>query len=476
MPAASEKVVRNMAENLISKVIAYIEKYQMLTPGDVVITGVSGGADSVCLLLTLLEVQKQYDITIRVVHIEHGIRGGESLADASFVKMLCERKNIPFVLYPFDVPEIAKKSGESLEEAGRRLRYQAFEQEAAAYPGAKIAVAHNQNDNAETMLHHLVRGSALQGMSGIAPVRGRIIRPLLGVSRSEIEQYLHEKHQPFRTDATNEELIYTRNRVRHEVLPVLEEINDQAVAHMAQTAELLRQTQEYMKRQADHLMEQYVHPGTAGVMIDQEVHTEEAVLRDLLLYEVLGSLAGSKKDIGMSHVKSICELFDRQVGRKISLPYDLCAVRTYGGIRIAKAEGKRADPENTQENVTGIHLQDAPAFTCRMLDSANLQGEIPKNKYTKWLDYDKIKNSLSVRNRRSGDYFWLTEDGKRKKLKQYFVDEKIPQQQRDQIPLVADGSHIVLVVGYRMSAGYKVTEHTKRILEIQYDGGKEENE
>ncbi len=465
-----------MAENLIEKVIAYIEKHQMLTPGDVVITGVSSGADSVCLLLALLEVQKQYDITIRVVHIEHGIRGGESLADASFVKTLCERKNIPFVLYPFDVPEIAKQSGESLEEAGRRLRYQAFEQEAAAYPGAKIAVAHNQNDNAETMLHHLVRGSALQGMAGIAPVRGRIIRPLLGVSRSEIEQYLNKKHQPFCTDATNEELIYTRNRVRHEVLPVLEEINDGAVAHMAQTAELLRQTQEYMKRQAEHLKKQYVHPENDAVIIDREVCTEEEVLRDLLLYELLGSLAGSKKDIGMSHVKGVCELFDRQVGRKICLPYGLCAVRTYGGIRIGKADGKRMDMEAPPENEPAVCLQNASAFTCRLLDSANLQGEIPKNKYTKWLDYDKIEDSLSVRSRRSGDYFWLTEDGKRKKLKQYFVDEKIPQQQRDQIPLVADGSHIVWVVGYRMSAGYKVTEHTKRILEIQYDGGKEENE
>lgn len=196
--------------------LSFMEKYHMLDGCKTLVIGVSGGADSVCLLLLLEKVCKERGILPVVVHIEHGIRGKESLSDAAFVENLCKQKDILFHRFSYAVEKIAKESGESTEEAGRRLRYDTFFQVAEQYEQAKIAVAHNENDQAETVLFHLARGSGIKGMGGIPPVRGNIIRPLLGVSRAEIEQYLKEAGQPYCTDSTNALDVYARNRIRHE--------------------------------------------------------------------------------------------------------------------------------------------------------------------------------------------------------------------------------------------------------------------
>lgn len=453
---------------MIDRIGSYVKKYHMIEEGDTVFAGVSGGADSVCLLLVLRELQKRIHFDIRAVHIEHGVRGEVSRQDAQFVQILCEKKRIPIVSYSYDVPAIAAEQGISVEEAGRQLRYRAFEKEAEKVRQGKIAVAHNQNDNAETMLHHLVRGSSLQGIAGIPPVRGRVIRPLLCVTRDEIEDYLEQREQGYRTDETNFELVYTRNRIRHEVLPILKEINGQAVAHMAQSAEAFRETQEYMRLQADKLKRSAVMEENGQVILKRdEIWQEPPVLRSLLIHQIISEQAGSSRDIAAVHVKSVLELFDRQVGRSIHLPYGLQAERIYEGVCL-----KKLTKPDKQE--LPIPLTECPRFHCHLLENEVELREIPKKKYTKWLDYDKIEDNLCVRSRHTGDYFLLDEKGCKKSLKQYYVDEKIPREIRDEILLIADGSHIVWIVGYRISAKYKVTENTKRILEIQYDGGKKE--
>lgn len=455
---------------MIDKIHSYVDKYHMITQGDTIIVGVSGGADSVCLLLVLMELRKRIPFTIRVVHIEHGVRGDTSKQDALFVKSLCNENGISEVEYSYDVPHIAREQGISVEEAGRKLRYQAFDQEAGKVERAKIAIAHNQNDNAETMLHHLVRGSALQGIAGIAPVRGNIIRPLLCVTREEIEAYLAERGQNYCTDATNFELVYTRNRIRHEVLPVLKQINAQAVPHMSGAAEVLRETQEYMQLQTEQLkLAAVTIDGDRVTLYKDRICQEPEIIRKLLIHQLIGEQAGSRKDIASVHINDVLHLFDLQVGKSINLPYGLRAERIYEGVRLTKRDKSESGKEP-------VRLEDSQCFSCRIFDNNMDIGKIPKKKYTKWLDYDKIEDNLCVRNRYTGDFFLLDETGKRKKLKQYFVDEKIPQEQRDEILLIADGSHIVWVVGYRISAKYKVTENTRRILEIQYDGGKKENE
>lgn len=229
---------------MIPGVESFLEQYHMIEQSDVVVAGVSGGADSVCLLLHLLELKEKLSFTLAAVHVQHGIRGKESLQDAAFVEELCRRYQVQLFRYDYDVPEYAKQHGYSEEEAGRNLRYESFHKalEELGAPEGKIAVAHNRNDLAETMLWNMIRGSGMRGMAGIPPVRDGIIRPLLHTARVEIENYLKEKGESYCTDATNASLDYTRNRIRNQVLPVLEELNAGVYAHMERLGDDIRKT------------------------------------------------------------------------------------------------------------------------------------------------------------------------------------------------------------------------------------------
>ena len=220
----------------------------LVKSGDVVLAGVSGGADSVCLLLMLLEYRKHCDFFLEAVHVEHGIRGDASRRDAAFVKRLCEKRGVCCRIYPVDVPAYAKGHGLGVEEAARKLRYECFREAAEDYDGrpVKIALAHHADDNAETMLFRLIRGSGLHGLYGMRPARRlaegvTVIRPLLGMERAEIEAYLEAQGQPYCRDATNEDTDYSRNRIRHKVMPELKAVNTGAVHHMMQSAQMLRE-------------------------------------------------------------------------------------------------------------------------------------------------------------------------------------------------------------------------------------------
>lgn len=236
----------------MQRIFHTIEAYQMIRPGMRVLAAVSGGADSVCLLAALAAFREQIDFSLYVIHVEHGLRGEESLADARYVEELCRSFSVPFFLESVDAAAEARKRHLSVEEAGRALRYEAFDRVAGQVGADRIAVAHNENDQAETVLWNLVRGSGLQGLGGIRPVRGRIIRPLLFLGRPEIEAILLAQGIAWRTDRTNLTCDYTRNRIRLQVLPELtKELNPQAVGHIAEAAHRLQEVQEYISAQCD---------------------------------------------------------------------------------------------------------------------------------------------------------------------------------------------------------------------------------
>ena len=235
----------------MKKASEYIKEHHMISKEDCIMAGVSGGADSVCLLFVLYELQKTMGFRLQAVHVEHGMRGEESLKDAYFVETLCKTYDIPFHIYSYDVPKRAKQEKLTAEEAARKSRYDAFGDACRQYKGTKIAVAHNRDDQAETILWNLIRGSGLKGLSGMKPVNGCIIRPLLGVTRAEIEAYLAERCQPFCTDSTNLECDYTRNKLRHQILPVMErELNSQARRNIALAGERLSRAEVYLEKTA----------------------------------------------------------------------------------------------------------------------------------------------------------------------------------------------------------------------------------
>lgn len=448
------------------EVAEYIRKYGMISPGDHILAGVSGGADSVCLLFVLESLREAFGFTLEAVHVEHGIRGEESLRDAAFTEGLCRERGIPFHLYTWDVPARALRERLTLEEAARKCRYESFRKAMAGKERAKIAVAHNQDDQAETVLWNLARGAGLRGLGGMRPVNGDIIRPLLGVSREQVEAYLRKKGQEFCTDSTNLTEEYTRNRLRRQILPALEEgVNVRAKAHIAQAGERLQRAWGYLERQALRGAEQISENRGGELWIDaEEFLARDEVLQEAMLGIFMERQGMGLKDVGAVHIEEIKSLAAGQSGRARRLPGGRTARRTGRFLVLGDVSGEvPAEAEEVLLPVPGEAVWGRYRVRASLEPYKNQR--IPEKKYTKWLDYDTITDTIHLRSRRSGDYF-MTEGGRRK-LKKYFIDEKILRECRGQILLLADGSHIVCIPGRRISSSCKVTERTKTILKIE---------
>ena len=468
-----------MQEDSLRKVKKYMTETGMCQGCSMVILGVSGGPDSMTMLHILRELKDEFGYDIRVVHVNHGIRGEEALRDQKTVEMVCREWEIPCSVYAYDVPELASgwKMGE--EEAGRKVRRMAFAQERSktGLPAGmvRVALAHNQNDMAETMLHHLARGSGLRGLCSLKPLNGEIIRPLLCLERSEIVNYVKEHKIQTVLDSSNLEDDYTRNRIRRHILPLLEqEVNPKAVFHMAQAAERLGQAEDYFAGQAKVLARQYA-AAVGTYVLDQEFFAKEEIIRTYVIREILEQISGHQKDLTSGHIAQIEELYGLQTGRHMNLPYAIEAARVYEGVRIWKKNASFEEHRETEKEVARPMLIPGETkyhegnFLARIF---LYNGEkILEKKYTKWFDCDKINCELSARTRRSGDFMVVNRSGGHKKLTRCMIDDKIPGELRDEIPLVADGNEIMWIVGGRINERYKITSETGRVLEITYQGG-----
>lgn len=449
---------------MYQKVKAYVKKWHMLQKEDSVIAGISGGADSVCLLFMLLKLQKELGFALMAVHVNHGIRGAEAERDEAYVKRLCRQWNVRLKVYRENVPAYAKEHGMTEEEAGRDIRRTCFCKVLKEWGGTKIALAHHENDNVETLLWNLCRGTGIRGLGGIAPVNDVWIRPLLCVKRREIESYLKKRGISYCTDMTNADRRYMRNRIRMDVIPYLEDcVNTESVSHMGKTMERMYELEQYILEEVGKYKESCTGWKNGRRIIRQTEYTKiPKALRDNVLHEILCETAGRRKDIEEVHIQMLRDLFTKQVGKRIDLPYGVTAIRTYEGVRFEKniPEASYAGDENE-------------LFSIRVFDREPGNVTFPEKIYTKWFDYDIIKNTVKIRHRIAGDSIVINRYGGRKKLKQYFTDQKVPQEDRDKIWIAADGDEVLWIVGYRQSQKYQITEKTTKILEIQYYGGEE---
>lgn len=460
---------------MLDKVSCYVQKNNMLKAEDSVIVGVSGGADSVCLLLVLDEISKRTGFKITAVHVNHNIRGLDAIKDQEFVENLCKRLNITCKVENIYPLEMAKEKGYSTEEAGRIGRYTCFKKIMEELSATKIAVAHNKDDNAETVLLNLFRGTGIKGLCGILPVRDEVIRPLLCVSRAEIEEYLKECNQKFCTDATNLSDDYTRNKVRHNILPYAGEfINNKSLDNVTLAAENLVEIERFLSAITDKLFLKAVKIiSDEELFIENKISDEDVVIRKRLIRKALGYVAGSLKDITKEHVNMVLGLFDNDVSKMVNLPYDIAAVRTYEGVTICRESKQKKEEESLfveiDMNRDMVYETAKGRFKITIEDNYKNNEEIEDILYTKVFDYDTIKGNLVIRNKQIGDYIEIA-NGQNKKLKSYFIDCKIPQQQRKDKILIADGNHILWIVGHRISNAYKVSGKTKKILKISYIG------
>ena len=465
------------SKKMIEKVKQYAEQWHMLKKEDRIIVGVSGGADSVCLLFVLKELKKEIPFELFVVHVNHQLRGESADSDELFVKELCQNWKIPFYAYSENVELIAKNRKQSTEEAGRDIRRTCFQKTLEEVNANKIALAHHKNDNAETLIMNLARGTGLKGMGGIRPVQGVYIRPLLCVSRMAIESYICEQNLTYCCDVTNESDDYTRNRIRNNVIPYLErEVNSAVVEHMGDTMEQLQQVQNFMEVSADKVFHETVVWENACCLVkSKEFENLHIALKPIVLKKVLRLLSESERDIEQVHLQAMMELFRKQVGKHIDLPYQLMAKRTYDGIKVQRKEEK--DQEEFEQI---LHLQvgeeaefiaNGQKIYCKVLEYQQENYKCAQKAGKQCFDYDIIQNRLTVRTKRAGDYITIHPDGRTQKLKSFFINEKVPQDIRNQILLVADGSHILWIVGMRVNCAYQVSHKTKYVLEIQIDKG-----
>lgn len=461
-----------MMDNM-KKIIEFIEKNHMIQQGDRIIVGVSGGADSVCLLFTLLKLKNVYDLTLIVVHIEHGLRGEESIQDARFVERLAKREGLLYRQHSCNITAIAKEEKISEEEAGRKARYTFFRAIKEELKCQKIAVAHNQNDQSETILFHLLRGSGLRGMRGMEPVSGEIIRPLLDTSRREIEGYLVQWGETYRQDKTNFETDYTRNKIRLDLLPRVEQmINPKAIEHIAEFGKAASEAEEYLEEIALNLAKEMVMKNKpSGIVIDTKgLLGQKPIISKYVIRVALKEYVGHLKDITSHHIESLLELGKMDVGKSISLPGNLQAVKGYRSIVIERAREVIKEETIMEEvplKIPGITSWGTFQFSTCIKTKEEIEKErITQNRCTKFFDYDTIKIAPCVRSRRSGDFIVIDKEGRKKKLKEYLIHEKIPRTLRDTIPVLALGSQLLWIGGYRMGENYRPSEETEKILVI----------
>ena len=462
---------------MLKKVEEYVSKWDMLKKEDKIIAGVSGGADSICLLFVLLELQKKIPFELIVVHVNHGLRGEDADGDESYVKDLCEKYGITCEIYSENVELIAKNRKQSTEEAGRNVRRAAFQKTLEMHGGTKIALAHHKNDSVETFFMNLARGTGIKGLGGIRPVAGEYIRPLLCLTRAEIEAYLHGQGISYREDVTNAGDDYTRNRIRNHVIPYMErEVNGKTVSHISETMAQLQEVQTFLEEQTKKYFETCVKEQENGYLVLEESFTRlPGVLKPLVLKEVLVRISGKEKDLEEVHLQALQMLFEKQVGRRVDLPYNMEGKRVYEGLCLRKrnpVEEKAFCIEIDFEEATSKEYQwGEKKILCRLIEKSLKDAGSVEKSDTKCFDYDIISDKVCVRTRQPGDYITIHPDGRTQKLKSFFINEKIPEEERDEILLVADGHHILWIAGMRTNCMYKVCEHTKRILEIRINGG-----
>ncbi len=468
-----------MYQNIIDKVKKYCIDRELLKENMGIVAGLSGGADSVFLLEALRELQNQFSLRICAVHVNHGIRGEEAARDELFSERYAEGMGVPFRKFMGDVPMMAAEWHMSVEEAGREFRYRCLEDVRQELGYDVIAVAHHRDDQAETILLHMLRGSGLRGMGGMLPRRDRIIRPLLCVGKEEILEALAERGIGFCQDSTNEEIRYRRNKLRREVIPLLQEVQEGAAEHLARLGEEMQEVAAYLEGQAEACCQELVREekGCLKVEVDAFLNIPNILRREVAM-RLLARMAGRRRDLGSIHVAKFQELFAKGTGRSLDLPYGLRAWREYGWVFLGKTNGV-GEPgpgggQWSEELCLGkdmtVTISRGEKWVLRPMkkEAERFSAANLKKCCTKCFDYDRMDTMPRFRYWEPGDFLWLDRKGRRKKLNRIFVDEKIPVADRRRIPILAMGSHVLWIPELnRQSAFFYVTEETQEVLCIE---------
>jgi len=431
----------------------------MLCADDAVVVGLSGGADSVVLLHVLLQL---YDSEINAVHINHNLRGEDSTNDENFVRDLCKSLNVGLKIFNADVRGFAKTENIGIEEAGRLLRQKFFEAARVEFNAKKIALGHNQDDVAETVIMNLCRGAGLRGLAGISPVSGNIIRPLINIPRAEIDQYIIENALAHITDYSNFSNDYTRNRVRNIIIPAMETaINPAAKAVIARNTTFISDDDNFLESMAAEALKEICRINNSKIILDREkLNNLPVVIARRATRQALKELRGHTQDITATHVENILDIANGPPGRESHIPR-LVARNEYSQLIIeAAAKEKKGFLYPLQPILFIEEIGKTVTFSDTEPDILNPPSpKTPKLLCTKAVEYDMVTSRLFLRTRQAGDRIKL--ESFTKKLQDFFTDAKIPKSQRDLIPILASDSEILCILHPfgRVNAKYKPNQN-----------------
>ena len=509
---------------LEQRVKSFIQEHNLVGSGDCLLVAVSGGPDSTCLLHILVRLKDKLGIRLHVAHLDHQLRGAESRADAQYVAEMAQRLGVPATIEKQDVRAYQKRHRLSLEEAAREVRYRFLADTAGTTGASRVAVGHTLDDQVETILMHLVRGTGTRGLGGLRPCTVRrlppdgkrliVVRPLLGLYRQETTDYCQSHHLMPRLDASNRSLSPLRNRIRLKLLPLLKSYNPRVVEALLRTGAIAADELAFLDEETARLWNGVAERQGNVITLDKERfgRLHPALKRHLLRASIL-ELLGNLKDIETRHIFEIMAALDKPAGKQISLPEGLIFSIEYDRYLLGP-EPAALSPFPILENEIGLKIPgetklpgwrveatiidlkgeskrgEAPSETITppFLIRGSVKGQSPFINYsspsplkergikgvrlidknlTAYLDFDKTGDKIIVRPRKRGDRFQPLGLSRPKKLGEFMIDAKIPRAWRERVPVVSSPEHVLWLVGWRIDERAKVTEDTKKVLRLK---------
>ncbi|MGE5398489.1 MAG: tRNA lysidine(34) synthetase TilS [Chitinophagales bacterium] len=446
---------------MLNKVWQFMVHNEMILPGESVVVGVSGGPDSVALLHFLLQLKKQGNYEVFAAHLNHGLRE-EALLDQELVEGLCRKWDVPFRMDKSNIKEIARTSGQSIEQVGREVRYRFLHQTAEEFGAVKIAVAHHRQDQAETLLMRLIQGTGPRGLQAMLPRRSQIIRPFLCLDRNEIDKYLKENHIDYRIDSSNFDKNYLRNRIRLDLLPLLEErFNPRIVDGLCRLADLAAEENLYWESEIEKVINQVANSNSSTVNVNiDKLKSLHPVLGYRLIQKVLYK-SGAER-LSHNDLDRVMKLTGTAAsGRRVKVSGGLLVTRSFNNLEIGQP---RTQPDFCyQLQIPGeVYVAEMSAvIKTRIVKEIQTPG-----KNIVYLDWDQVQKPLYIRSRRTGDHLNPVGMTGSKKVKDILIEARVPASQRGGIGILASDSEIYWVVGIKLDGHALVTSRTTESLEV----------
>lgn len=440
----------------------------LFSSNDRVLIGVSGGVDSMVLLDLMINLSSDLKFEIGVAHLNHGVRGIEADGDMELVKDICMKHNVLFYTKTVDMEGYGKQNKLTPEEAGRVLRYCFFEDLKNKYKYNKLALAHNMNDQAETIMMRIMRGTGIDGIRGMTESHNNLIRPLISVSRTEIEEYAKTENVRYRTDSTNLETIYGRNKIRLELLPYIEkEFNPKISESLVRLSRVISEDLDYINQQVADIVERLVSEKDNCIIFSiNDFKKIDIRLQNRVLRQCLKTIQENLTGIEEKHIILFKKfIFDSKTGKLHDIKNGIKAKCEYDKCVIGKFKENKTYYEYQLNELFELD-NELFKIESEIINVENIKN-YSKDLFVKCFDYDKISYALKIRNRRNGDKIRLLGMNGSKKLKDLFMDLKIPKDKRDNIPLLVTEDEIVWVIGYRISDNFKITNSTRKVLKIK---------